>query len=160
MTNPSAIKSARDGFTLVEVALAVLAVGLGLMTIIGLFPAGLQNASDDAADTRAGLFAGAVFSAMRGTATETNVTVWDDGFLENLNVEGMALTFDGAAYTLRYPATATDTPENYLRYKVSVVEVAGAPGKTYGVTLSTCDGRYGPFKAQNSFYTEFYYTGM
>lgn len=159
----TAIKSGKGGFTLVEVALAVLAVGLGLMTIIGLFPAGLQNAADDAADTRAGLFAGVLFSGMRATATNTDVAVWDGAMvnsLRSLTLEGMGLVLDGNVQTVKFPNAAPDSPENYLRYMGTVADLTGGTGKTYGVTLTTCDGRYGSFKAQNSFYTELYYTGM
>ncbi len=153
-------KSDENGFTLVEVALAVLAVGLGLMTIIGLFPSGLQNASDGAADTRAGLFAGSVFSGIRGAATNTDVVVWDSSFVvASLKVEEVGLDLDGAVHTFK-PTAATDSPENYLRYTLAITPVTAGPRKIYSATLSTCDGQYGPFKAQNTFYTEFYYTGM
>lgn len=157
----SAQASRESGFTLVEVALAVMAVGLGLMTIIGLFPAGLQNASDDAADTRAGLFAEAVFNGMRGAATNNDVAVWDGAFIgSSMMAEGMNVQFDGAAHAIRFPASAPDAPDNYLRYVLTLGQVTAGPGKIYSVTLSLCDGQYGPFVEQNKFYTEFYYTGM
>lgn len=159
-------KSDEKGFTLVEVALAVLAVGLGLMTIIGLFPAGLQNASDGAADTRAGLFAEAVFSGMRGAATNTDAVVWDGSLIGNsgnsITVEGVTLNFNAPPNAVKFPAAANDSPENYVRYVLSVASASGTTGprKIWSATLSTCDGQYGPFKAQNTFYTEFYFTGM
>jgi hypothetical protein len=155
----------KQGFTLVEVALAVLAVGLGLVTVFGLFPAGLQNASDDAADTRAGLFAGAVFSGMRGASIAvTNVSTWDtkdtDFIGSSMEVEGATVTFNGASHSVKFPNAAADEPDNYLRYIISIeVAKAGTP-KTYSATLAMCDGRYGAFTTQNVFYTEFYYTGM
>jgi Tfp pilus assembly protein PilV len=164
MTKASFAKFGKQGFTLVEVALAVLAVGFGLMTIIGLFPAGLQNASDDAADTRAGLFAGLVFSGMRGAATNADVNVWDGAFIgSSLTAEGVTLDIDAttpAVHAVKFPALATEAPENYLRYVLSLVPVTAGPRKIYSATLSTCDGQYGPFTTQNVFYTEFYYTGM
>ena len=165
MMKTSLSKSRKQGFTLVEVALAVLAVGFGLMTIIGLFPAGLQNASDDAADTRAGLFAGLVFNGMRGAATNADVNVWDGSFIGSpLTVEGITLNFDATAptvHTVKFsPSSLTEAPENYMRYVLSLVPVTAGPRKIYSATLSTCDGQYGPFTTQNVFYTEFYYTGM
>jgi type II secretory pathway pseudopilin PulG len=152
----------KQGFTLVEVALAVLAVGLGLVTIFALFPAGLQNASDDAADTRAGLFAGTVFSAMRGGAASITATnVWDVEFIEKMAVPGWTLKYDGAQDNIRFPPTASDLPENYIRYTLSISQVANTAGArpVWSATLSTCDGRYGVFSPQNVFYTEFFYTG-
>lgn len=150
----------KRGFTLVEVALAVLAVGLGLMSIFALFPAGLQNAADDAADTRAALFAGTVFNGMRGSAAAiTNAAAWDGSM--SMSVPGMTLKFDGTQDTIRYPTSAPDMPENYIRYTLAIGTVAGISGTRtlYSATMTTCDGRYGPFTAQNVFYTEFYYTG-
>ena len=150
----------KQGFTLVEVALAVLAVGLGLMTIFALFPAGLQNASDDAADTRAALFAGTVFNGMRGSASAiTNVAAWDGSM--SMSVPGMTLKYDGTQDTIRYPPSAPDLPENYIRYTLAVTPAAGTAGPRpiYSATLTTCDGQWGVFTAQNVFYTEFYYTG-
>lgn len=150
----------KQGFTLVEVALAVLAVGLGLMSIFALFPAGLQNAADDAADTRAALFAGTVFNGMRGSASAiTNAASWDGSL--SMTVPGMTLKYDGTQDTVRYPSSAPDMPENYIRYTLAVTPVAATAGPrpVYAATLTTCDGRYGPFTAQNVFYTEFFYTG-
>ena len=37
-------RSARPGFTLVEIAVALLVVSVGIMAIIGLFPVGLESA--------------------------------------------------------------------------------------------------------------------
>lgn len=160
-TKATSIK--KQGFTLVEVALAVLAVGLGLITVFGLFPAGLQNASDDAADTRAGLFAEAVFNGMRGAAAAVpDAAIWDNSFIgTSLTVEQMAITINGATpLAVRVPFAAADEPDNYLRYSLTVAPVITGPPATYSATLVTCDGRYGAFTAQNVFYTEFYYTGM
>ena len=165
MKKPSAFNK-RQGFTLVEVALAVLAVGLGLITVFGLFPAGLQNASDDATDTRAGLFAGAVLSELRGAAVTNTTTVAWDNFINNtpsLSVEGMTLTVNGAApVAVKFPnkPAVADSPENYLRYTLSITTALSGPPKTYAATLVTCDGQYGAFSTQNVFYTEFPFMGM
>jgi len=164
MKKPDAL-SKKQGFTLVEVALAVLAVGLGLITVFGLFPAGLQNASDDAADTRAGLFAGAVLSELRGAAvTNTTTVAWDSYFANGtIAVEGMTLTINGASpIAVKFPnqPAVADSPENYLRYMLSITTAIPGPPKTYAATLVTCDGQYGAFSTQNVFYTEFPFMGM
>ena len=156
-----------SGFTLVEVALAVLAVGLGLVTIFALFPAGLQNASDDAADTRAGLFAGTVFNSMRGSAATISTTAeWDSlpSFIAALTVPGLTLKFDGSQDNILYPPSPnSEMPENHIRYMLSIAVAAApptvGPRPVYCATLTTVDGQYGVFSTQNVFYSEFFFTG-
>lgn len=156
-------KSEKQGFSLVEVALAVLAVGLGLLTIFALFPAGLQMAIDDAADTRAGLFAETVFAKMRGMAAQAaDEAAWDAVFnTEEVSVAGLTVKLNSAPQEIKFPQAAAGTPEDYLRYVLSLEEPPRKGiHKIYGARLATCDGRYGGFATQNVFYTEFSYMGM
>lgn len=53
------------GFSLVEVALAILVVGLGLLTVFTLFPAGLSMNQKSVDETRAALFAEEVLNGYR-----------------------------------------------------------------------------------------------
>ncbi|MDO9541220.1 MAG: prepilin-type N-terminal cleavage/methylation domain-containing protein [Kiritimatiellia bacterium] len=62
------------GFSLVEISLALLVVGIGMLAILSMFPAGLDQNVRSISDTHAGLFAGEVFSSLRVYA-ETN---WDE----------------------------------------------------------------------------------
>ncbi len=156
----------KQGFTLVEVALAMLAVGLGLLCVFALFPAGLQNMVDDVADTRAGLFASAAFNGIRGKAAMvTNAAVWDAGCPDLPNLpEGVTLkmntpTPDSVPWMTPSTASASETNGYCIRYKLDVSTVGAGPRPIYAATLTTCDGLYGPFQTQNVFYTEFYYTG-
>jgi len=78
----------------------------------------------------------------------------------SMSVSGMTLKYDGTQDTILYPSTAPDLPENYIRYTLAITSVGhSGPRAIYGATLTTCDGQYGVFTAQNVFYTEFYYTG-
>jgi prepilin-type N-terminal cleavage/methylation domain-containing protein len=157
------IKKRKQGFTLIEVALAVLAVGLGLVTVFGLFPAGLQNASDDAADSRAGLFAGVVFSEMRGMASGvTDTNSWNTLFSTDIPVAGLTLKVSNLPDKIKFPvSTPGNDPESYLQYTLSVTNAPFVgPHRIISATLVTCDGQYGLFTTQNVFYTEFYYMGM
>lgn len=151
----------RQGFTLIEVALAVLAVGLGLMAIFALFPAGLQNAEDDATDTQAGLFADAVFSAIRGNAaTITNASDWANNFIPLVSAVIPAgvpsITFDGQVHGV--PFNGGNAPIPYLRYRAQITN--GISSRIYSATLQVCPGQDGLYTTQNVFYTEFVYMGM
>ena len=60
--------SANRGFTLIEVALAIVVVGIGVLTVFGLISSGLDASRKAVADTEAALFAGAIMNAMRSEA--------------------------------------------------------------------------------------------
>lgn len=53
------------GFTLVEIALALLVVSIGMMGILALLPAGLQSGKDAADDSRIALMAEGVLDDLR-----------------------------------------------------------------------------------------------
>ena len=70
----------RSGFTLVEVSLAILVVGLGLLSLFSLFPSGLRASEEASVDTRSGLFASVVLEGMRANAAGIKSwTSWNDG---------------------------------------------------------------------------------
>lgn len=54
-----------SGFTLVEVALAILAVGLGLLAIFGVSQSALENTVENRNDARCDRLADAVFGTLR-----------------------------------------------------------------------------------------------
>jgi len=56
-----------NAFTLIETALALLAIGLGLLGLFGLGRIGLQSAKESANDTRCAQMADAIFETLRET---------------------------------------------------------------------------------------------
>lgn len=159
MMKPAIPATTKQGFTLVEVALAILAIGLGVLVIFGLFPAGMQNADDDAADTKAGLFAEYAMSGVRGAASGlTNTTDWAAFQTKMSSMPGCpGVSADGVMHELLFPLGNEDIPANRLRYILTTVALSPT---LYSVTLQVCDGKYGGFTPQNVFYTEFVYMGM
>ncbi len=67
--------SRKAGYSLVEVSLALLVVGLGLVTIFSLFPDGLSASRKSVESTEVGAFADYVFASLDGLASSNNV-VW------------------------------------------------------------------------------------
>ena len=68
-----------EGFSLVEVNLAILLVALGMLALFGLFPAGLREADLAMTDTHEALFADYVLSGLEANAsTSTTWSVWKD----------------------------------------------------------------------------------
>ena len=68
---------ASAGFSLIEINLVLLIVGIGLVALLGLFPVGLRQASLATGDTVQALFADQVLDTLQAQAsTITNWTEW------------------------------------------------------------------------------------
>jgi Tfp pilus assembly protein PilV len=80
----------RRGFTLIETALAMLAVGLGLLAFLGLGRLGLQSDKESLNDRRCAMLSNAVFETLReynARFTEearTNTVPWGELWLRVL----------------------------------------------------------------------------
>ena len=150
----------KQGFSLIEVCLAVLIVGLGLIPIFGLFPSGLRAMEEGTADTRCGLFAETVMSGMRANAAMiTNWSEWTDpGILTNDIVQGLLVGTmpsigPNGEREIRFPNGG-----DWLRYRLTIqVTFPDRPS----ALLEVSDGRFGRFNPpQSTSYTEFYFQGM
>ena len=153
---------ARSGFTLVEVSLAILVVGLGLLTLFGLFPSGLRSGEEAGADTRAGLFASVVLEGMRANAAGIKSwTEWNDGSPSDVSsvihvklcdslLSSGAIVADGNRQPkLEYPVGSTQ----YLRYSL----LLGRPTTRSCSAYLKVFGRTGDNFSE--FYTEFLFGG-
>ncbi|HMP74008.1 MAG TPA: prepilin-type N-terminal cleavage/methylation domain-containing protein [Kiritimatiellia bacterium] len=67
-------KPEQNGFTLVEIALALMVVGIGLLAVFGLFPTGLQMNKAVVDETQVALFAEQVLNGVRAQASTQR---WD-----------------------------------------------------------------------------------
>lgn len=65
------------GFSLIEVALALLVVSVGLVAVIGMFPSGLDSGRKANEDTQTAIFADYVLNTIRACAANTNY-LWSD----------------------------------------------------------------------------------
>ena len=157
-------KFSRSGFTLVEVSLAVLVVGLGLLTLFSLFPSGLRSGEDALADTRAALFASVVLEGMRANAsTVSNWAEWiNSGPMKSRlcnAIDGVgSLTADGNMRTIADFPLGSMRP---LRYALTINYLGDPPPtavRGYSAYLKVWE-RTGPTNSFNQFYTEFTYGG-
>jgi prepilin-type N-terminal cleavage/methylation domain-containing protein len=155
-----AVRQSCSGFTLVEVALAILIVGVGLMTVFGLLPSSLRLCDGAVTSTRNGLFAETVISHLQANASAiTNLSEWQNQFKENLvsnNVPGVGVIILSTPMAVKFPDTASSTN---LRYELTVFNIAGSE-LLYGATLVIGGSVFGAFTTQDVFYTEFSYMGL
>jgi type II secretory pathway pseudopilin PulG len=111
----------RAGFSLIEINLVLLVIGIGLVALLGLFPVGLRQASLATSDTAASMFADQVLSALHGqSSTLTNWTDWKNfktSVLTGLSIGGTAVqAFDYATNENSFV-----TLNNYLGVKGSTI---------------------------------------
>ena len=151
------------GFSLIEVCLAVLVIGLGLLPVFSLLPSGLRSGEESTADTRCGLFAESVMNGLRGNAA--SITNWSDWtaqpvFLNKIAQNVLSSGGGRVPVQLNYsivPIQFPDTGSEYLRYRLNVsVNAAGTPF----ARLEVCEGQYGAFSPQAIAYTEFVFRGF
>ena len=150
------------GFSLVEVSLALMIVGIGILAILGMFPAGLDQNSRAISDTRAAMFAQEVFGSLRVNA-ETN---WQEigVSITNLPVAGtnnwwipasggFSNYLDNAVRTniYRHPDN-TNIIDHVFRYRIALA----TNGMIKSAFIRFWPGEFGSVSNPAMFYAEFY----
>ena len=165
----------REGFTLVEIALALLVVAIGIVSIMGLFPAGLQSNQQAIEETRVAMFAEDVLNGVKSVIEETpwadvpdelrtgGVQLVGSGVFNSYGVdehnantgpEDVTVSTGSDATTIRF--TSTLSPEEYvLRYFLELRELQSR----YKITLQVWPNGHGPLSAGFVFETEVYHNG-
>ena len=168
------------GFTLVEIALALLVLGIGILSVVALFSSGLDANSKATEETQAALFADNVLNGLRSQslrAAESNTweSFWNRFMDGSTNISSAApgawktppvVVGDGNLYTNIYATyafhadTNTSIVHHALRYKLDVE--LHTPASTWttnraNVTLFVWPGEYGAtaLKDGSVFYSEF-----
>ncbi len=100
-------KRADEGFTLVEIAMALLVVAIGMVSIMGLFPAGLQSNQQSVDEVRVAMFAEDVLNGVKAVIEET---VWDD-VARTLRDEGVPLVGSATFFSDPTKVKVSTTPE-------------------------------------------------
>jgi hypothetical protein len=163
---------AAGGFSLVEVNLAILLVGVGLVALFALFPRALQECDSAMGDTQEALFGDLVINALQGNAAV--ITEWKDwkgtnDFVNALSVgppmAGVELKPVGGGFTasdgeFEFPPGSG----KYLTYELNLsprpdpsgVRVRGTVWKAVLLVVS---GKNRSLGAARNYYTELMYMG-
>ncbi len=165
------------GFTLVEIALAMLVISVGIVAILGLFPSGLEAGRRAENETRIALFAEDVLQGYKALST---VRPWAGLASDDLLLPGQDL-WDGNLEVgdtggqweiIEFYPWDGEIPDYELRYRLEIEPVGNT---LYQVRLSVLPGRYpepdsaafniddpdGPgYEKPYDFITEFFYTGI
>ena len=173
-----------NGFTLVEVSLALCIVAVGLLVLFGLFPMGLQLSEYAVLDTQEAMFADSVLGVIEANAmavdsweTWTNYvlltrelvermdmdgldTSWTDGGTNGWTIEDTAVGTGGMEFPKPTSGADPYTVPRYMRYRLKISGTApGSPLKS--VELWARCSKYGDFDTRSAFYfTQIVFSGM
>ncbi len=152
-------KPCNAGFSLVEVSLAILVAGVGLMAVFALFPSGLDAGRAAGQDVRAAQFAESFFGTLRAQAPRGT---WET--LPDSNLSGLAGTPLHADDTLKpfevhYDYSSGGSAADYsIYYRATLTRDVDAPRvwqvllRIWDRTEPSADGT----RPDHVFYTELY----
>jgi len=156
----SVVRRPSFGFSLVEVTLALMVMAIGILSIMSLFPAGLDQNARSIADTHAAFFAEEVFGGLHATA-ETNwaglanvslpvaarYDMWPD-VTNQIQVTGTNIT----TIVYKYTPSAITYEDHALRYRLALTN----NGLLKAATLWVWPGEFGSTNDPSIFYAEFF----
>ena len=145
----------QSAFSLVEVTLALMVMAIGILSIMSLFPAGLDQNARSIADTHAAFFAEEVFGGLHAVA-ETNwaglaeaqlpvaaFDMWSNMDTNRVHITGTNVVMNKYEYAYE---------DHALRYRL-VVTTNGLLKKA---TLFVWPGEFGSINDPSMFYAEFF----
>jgi len=159
------VRIAKAGFTLVEVALSLLVLSVGLLAVMGLLPDGLRANKRAIDDTAAAMFAEEVINGYKAMA---DITAWDnirDIVVEPrspdmwVNASGQRVERSGEWRTVTYrPQTISGqgSTDFAMRYRLFVDEYPGQGDHRAYIRLDVLAGEFGPEDDFVRFYSELY----
>jgi type II secretory pathway pseudopilin PulG len=170
----------QSAFTLIEIALAILLIALGILAMFSLLGAALDTSNKASADAQAAIFADSVFNSLRAESLRaaeqgldvTNADAWVNFWnsfsngVTTIPVACAAMWGDGnlvirnggpytESFTNNYGTSLTNVVNHSLRYTIH----AGLEPHLYraNVVLKVWEGQFGPTSDTNAlrFYSEF-----
>jgi prepilin-type N-terminal cleavage/methylation domain-containing protein len=159
--NAVASRSAQ-GFTLIEIALALMVASMGLLVVMGLFVDGLVTQQVTVDETQAALFAEEVIQSVRALAAENWNTLsslqlppaagdlWESG-------NPARVVADGNIHTNRYVVRNSGGIQDFaVRYRLDIDN--GSSPNLKEVRLEVWNGEFGDKHKSRVYYTELFNT--
>ena len=159
--------AARGGFSLIEINLVLLIIGVGLVALLGLFPVGLRQAGLATADTVQAVFADQVLSTLQAEAsTITNWTDWvafEASVLKKAKVAGHTLK---ANQEVKLPGYL-GVEESTVRYRLTFESVTlpepmnsrGFGGRLRRAAIQVSERADGDLAKETVYCTDFVFMG-
>ncbi|MCH2133734.1 MAG: prepilin-type N-terminal cleavage/methylation domain-containing protein [Phycisphaerales bacterium] len=142
----------RRGFSLVELLMAIMILGIGLISVAALFPAGILQQQRAKDDVDGPTVAKAAMDVIRSRLSQSDFGAWTDFYTDEQvdSLFGGSLDLENPAYYLResdwpwqHPAVVVPTgPDDPLRGSVDVFNRLGYSGIQQTVTDLDLDSDY------------------
>lgn len=153
----------RAGFSLVEVTLALMVVAVGILSVMSLFPAGLDQNMRSIADTRAAFFAEEVFSGLQACAQE-DWSGLDNAIFKPIPHDYWKSSASGESLDTDLQLRWTDIATNcYVYHGTDIEKYAlrfsfdiNTSNNIKQVTLFVWNGEFGTTNNPSVFYSEFH----
>jgi len=161
-------KQTKTGFSLIEVNMAIFIVAVGIMSMVVLYPLGLRESSQGAADLKQSMFADYVLNQVVALASQTNIP-WSRWQAEIPKIDNYPNVKGGPDQSL--PSWIQDNlnvPGDWQnmagRYRVTCCLVPGASDKIMGVMVQSSDlvktvSQYSQFSNNPTYYAEVMFQG-
>ncbi len=133
------IRRVSGGFTLVEVALALLVVSVGILGAFSLFPSGLAASKEAVSETQAACFAQMVFDSVRASASREGIaaatttgktfnlqinTKTSGGAVDSSSSGAVQISATAQTYLLKTQVSGTAVDEVALTYRLTAPAAA------------------------------------
>ena len=155
----------KSGFSLVEVALAMLVASVGLMSVMALFPSSMESGKKAIDEAQCALFAEEIFAGFQSKMSLTGTT-WNS--INNLEIGAPAPDMWNNGDDIEFRANHSGTNIYQYKYEPELLDYAvryvmtvgdsSAPGVKY-MRLTIWNGQYGSTSNSMVFYNELFDTG-
>ena len=151
--------SRKSGFTLVEIALALLIVSVGLLSVFSLFPAGMTSNRKAIDETHAAFFADDVLNGLKAQVA-AGLEEWDD--IDRIRIpfqEAQWVLADDERNTVQYESPVEGDEDGGVRIEYRLrVGYRGPDRASAYARLEVWPGRLWADEDPIRFYTEFFNT--
>lgn len=129
------------GFSLIEVNMAIFVMAIGVLGMVALYPLGLRESTQGAADLKQSMFADYVLNQVVAIASQTNIT-WQQ-WSQTPRLQGQRITdlsdkvpsfISSELRTTAYPKMQRDT-----HFKIACCLVPGASDRIMGILVQSTD---------------------
>lgn len=163
-------KQTKAGFSLIEVNMAIFIMAVGVMSMIVLYPLGLRESTQGAADLKQSMFADYVLNQVVALASQTNIA-WTDWQRDIPKISQFPNVLNGPDISVpNFMASdlKARVPGNWDnmdgRYRVVCCLVPGASDKIMGVMVQSSDlvktvTEYSQFTNNPIYYAEVMFQG-
>lgn len=131
----------KDGFSLMEVNMAVFVIAIGILSMVALYPLGLRESTQGQADLKQAMFADYVLNQAVAAASQTNITwtQWSSVPIARSAVINNLGSSVPPFINSRLDLSAYPKMKKDVHYKIACCRQLGASDKIMGIMVQSTD---------------------